>query len=444
MKLRELSQEQWRDSLIIFDTSALCKVYDMTDPAKKTMMEILEYLKNQIFIPGHVWEEYLKNREKVIRNPLKERYTVPKVFDNTELKTEGRRYLKLFEEYKEYHPFISEESFNKVNKALEDTLKNLSEIKETLGEEVKQRRKEIEDLVHHDIVLEKLATLRHGDDYDFVTMLQLAKEGEFRYDHQIPPGYMDASSKNGNPKTSVDKFGDLFVWKQILEDAKTERKGVIFICNDGKEDWWDDYKKMLLRHELIKEFKDETQYSITAVNLEGFIDELKARFKNDETIPFYEGLEAVKDVLEYYSHFSAYGLSEDDVYAILKCSTCGHKNRILLSDIDFVWDEDSWSEGEMGPEYGYSCQHLKECDECGEEIELQFTLIEYPAGQIEYIEAECENAEIVNDPNWRRAVSATFSRPVEICLNCGRHVHYLKNDWCDECYDELQYRLQKD
>lgn len=60
--------------MIVFDTSAICRMYDMTDGAKKTMMDILDFFKGQIWIPGHVWTEYDRNRLKVIRNSIIDHY----------------------------------------------------------------------------------------------------------------------------------------------------------------------------------------------------------------------------------------------------------------------------------------------------------------------------------------------------------------------------------
>ena len=58
-------------------------------------------------------------------------------------------------------------------------------------------------------------------------------EGEKRYKKQTPPGYKDAK------KDGVRKYSDLFIWKEILRYARAERKDVIFVTDDAKEDWWE-------------------------------------------------------------------------------------------------------------------------------------------------------------------------------------------------------------
>ena len=81
----------------------------------------------------------------------------------------------------------------------------------------------------------------------------LTKEGEERYANRIPPGYMDAKKNAGQH----DKFGDLVIWKEMMTKAKAEKRPVVFISDDAKEDWWWKHKgrKLGARPELIEEFK---------------------------------------------------------------------------------------------------------------------------------------------------------------------------------------------
>lgn len=69
-----ISKDFWDSATIIYDTSAICKMYDMTEETKQTMIKILDHIKSKVWIPGHVMTEYLRNREKVIKNPMREKY----------------------------------------------------------------------------------------------------------------------------------------------------------------------------------------------------------------------------------------------------------------------------------------------------------------------------------------------------------------------------------
>ena len=92
---------------------------------------------------------------------------------------------------------------------------------------------------------------RIGGEFTFGEMMELCKEGKYRYEQQIPPGYKDKSNKKG-----MSKY-DLFIWKQILKYAYSVRQDVIFISNDVKGDWWDS-KYDATRMELLKKFNAAT------------------------------------------------------------------------------------------------------------------------------------------------------------------------------------------
>lgn len=108
---------------------------------------------------------------------------------------------------------------------------------------------EIEDLVYRLEVEQKI-----GKRFKIQEEINLIKEGEIRYKYKIPPGYKDCE------KPDISKFGDLFVWKEILEFSKEQQhKTIFFITNDLKEDWWqlDKNNKILKINPLLKREFDE-------------------------------------------------------------------------------------------------------------------------------------------------------------------------------------------
>jgi hypothetical protein len=89
----------------------------------------------------------------------------------------------------------------------------------------------------------------------------------------MPPGYMDEAEKDkelekgkieDNFQNRIRKYGDFFVWKEILDlGKKNSRKKIVFITNDVKEDWWiikgENKKPIKMREELFKEFVEITR-----------------------------------------------------------------------------------------------------------------------------------------------------------------------------------------
>ena len=61
----------------------------------------------------------------------------------------------------------------------------------------------------------------------------LGRTGELRYSHLVPPGYHDKKAEN--------KFGDVIVWEEILEDIqvgeRSERRHGVLVSRDQKTDW---------------------------------------------------------------------------------------------------------------------------------------------------------------------------------------------------------------
>ena len=92
-------------------------------------------------------------------------------------------------------------------------------------------------------------------------LVELGKEGQPRYSAKIPPGYMD---ERKNEDGDLRKFGDFFVWKELLEHGKERKLPLIFVTGDEKEDWWQEVKgggtrrTLGPRPELIAEFREHS------------------------------------------------------------------------------------------------------------------------------------------------------------------------------------------
>ena len=99
-------------------------------------------------------------------------------------------------------------------------------------------------------------------------------------------------------KKEKNKYGDLINWKEIIRYSKTEKKNVIYVMRDLKEDWWYEYKgkKISPRVELKREFLIETggmQFHI--YSLENFISRINC--VGSETVD-QSVIDEVKNVLQ--------------------------------------------------------------------------------------------------------------------------------------------------
>lgn len=130
------------------------------------------------------------------------------------------------------------------------------------------------------------------------------KDGEFRAKNKIPPSFEDIlnaqKNKGGEEYYAFEGlnykkgFGDLIVWKQIIEFARTnEKKKVIFVTDDTKEDWMriinsHGKKTISARPELVSEiFKEAGVETFYIYDTNSFLDYSKEYFDievSDETI----------------------------------------------------------------------------------------------------------------------------------------------------------------
>jgi len=234
-------------------------------------------------MPAQVKYEFLKNRETVINKPLS---TYSNLISKADSKKDGG-YLNSIEssinsikskELKnirgqiktliertikdDKHPHINQKSLNE----LKEYLKHLDEevnafqnsfdkIKKRIVAETKVKERKISAVLKKDNLLLKLDKTFHiGQEYSYDKLTEVVNNGKFRYDNKIPPGYEDQEGKVG-----FQVYGDLIFWLQTIDFAIEQKKPIILITNDLKEDWWQDKtENKIPRHELIVEFNDKT------------------------------------------------------------------------------------------------------------------------------------------------------------------------------------------
>ena len=147
---------------------------------------------------------------------------------------------------KKGHPFLSQKS----QEIFEQTY-------QLLNEEFSEQEKYLFNLVSDDILVDKIASLfndRIGANYSDSELLSIYKEGQCRFNNFIPPGYKDAS------KPEPGRYGDLIIWKQLIDKATKDKKSILLISDDEKEDWLlrTSGKTVGPRAELIREFINAT------------------------------------------------------------------------------------------------------------------------------------------------------------------------------------------
>ena len=316
---QEKEKELFDNSIIVFDTSSLLDFYFFTDENIRELEEKL--FKARLYLTFQSHFEFLKNKDKVKLKPVDSNNSlINKIKGNNDsghieeieiaikqinstVSDEIRGYLKTLQEKvtkSNKHPYLKSANFSEFNGQLHQFEKKIIEFnaqfenfKKSLIDEI-EIQKNIFKNIDEDKVLPILESYFNiTNEPKLAVILDYIKEGEFRYQNQIPPGYLDEEGKNG-----FQKYGDLIVWKEILHLAKTKNTNVILVINDVKEDWWylDDKKKHISpRYELIKEFVDITNKNFWMYDISKFLYKVNNYIStsiDDETI------EDIKNITE--------------------------------------------------------------------------------------------------------------------------------------------------
>ncbi len=276
--------EIWENCYFIFDTNVLLDLYRYSKEACKNIIKLLKGIKsNRLWLPNQVAFEYHKNRVNIIEEQIK----IYNNFEESEKKIIESIRSKFIEELNKFknnpkmekrHNFISNP--NQIISDLKDKFDFIEESVNSLyeyNEFIELRRYKIyyDKLLNKDFILTEITNIFEnnvGTKYSNEQISSIISEGIIRYENKIPPGYMDSSNKEDN-----SKYGDLIIWKQIIDKAKSEKRPILFITNETKDDWWLKKGKKIIgpRPELINEISNDANIIFYMYSLDEFIKYLK-------------------------------------------------------------------------------------------------------------------------------------------------------------------------
>ncbi len=78
----------------------------------------------------------------------------------------------------------------------------------------------------------------------------------------------------------------------------------------------------------------------------------------------------------------------------ITCNKCGKQHDFSADEADF--DANNGSERQMGSENGYTWEHTFNCDECENEIEIEYEVWEYPIGTFNHDQVNINGGTEVN------------------------------------------------
>jgi len=220
----------WANGRIVVDANVLLTVYGLSPVTRDALLQLLESLRERLWIPYQFAFEYQKNRMEKILEQIKHYEDAHKAL-RAILEEEFRSRTR--------HPFVSET----VELGLEHICNAL------LDGKIEQ-----EKLLFSDPYFARVTELfegKVGGPYNETELSQTFETARKRFSERVPPGFQDAD------KPEPARFGDYVGWRQILDFAVKNNTSVILVTDDSKDDWWrkERGKTFGPRPELIAEFQ---------------------------------------------------------------------------------------------------------------------------------------------------------------------------------------------
>ena len=166
----EIEKTIWEKGIFIFDTSSICEMYKLNQAARESVSHIITYLKNRIWIPGHVQYEYSKNRIEVINETIKKSLSE----FNTDTKfTQAYTLLDNFigkVNKGDFLPYFREEIFGKIKESIQKSKEEYKSAYKLIKDELKARTEELKAIKDNDCILNAFSNVEHGQEFSYHTI----------------------------------------------------------------------------------------------------------------------------------------------------------------------------------------------------------------------------------------------------------------------------------
>ncbi|UOE47855.1 PIN domain-containing protein [Mucilaginibacter sp. SMC90] len=240
------------NAFIVLDTNVLINFYRYSNSTVTKFLEVLKQLNGRLYMPYQVGKEFHNNRvdeiisqKGIYKDSVKELQNIKNKFED-----------------KNRNPFLSIGNLELFDKIITELEQSASKYETYLTDD--------EILVELNIIFKDAV----GNEPSKDVLEKIIKEGKERYKNKIPPGFADEKSK----PEEIRKYGDLIIWKDLIEKAKKDEKPCLFVTDDRKEDWWFINKsKQIISPlpELQKEFLHESKQLFYAYQPFSFLEHIK-------------------------------------------------------------------------------------------------------------------------------------------------------------------------
>ena len=268
-------QNLWDTCIFSLDANVLLRLYEYTPKTREDFLKVLSKIAPRAWLTHQAAWEYMRRRLVVIRRQVSR---IEKI--KTGLEEARDQALNAITRLS-WHPFFHGDTQSKISKSISKNINNL--IKKIDGVLVERNEKypDWNEWQNSDPILDKLLDIfdgKIGTPYDDKIYKDKLEEANDRCENNIPPGYKDYK-----PKDPENSFGDVLIWFQLIDKAKNDKKPIIFVTGDSKEDWWSSFEGQTVgpRPKLIQEFLSKTDQQYYQYQPLRFMELAKEHFKVD-------------------------------------------------------------------------------------------------------------------------------------------------------------------
>lgn len=246
----------WTTGTIALDTNVLLGLYKMPEQSRSQACELLQKVRDRLFVPYHVLVEFNRNRLDVMRSEF------------SESKQLGRDARTAYDAFK---AVINNDRVKERAcwPQLSEKLSEMTSIAEDLFKITKSESAHYVSPNAEDRVLSFVENLVSGQmgsrptGQDEVTKAE--DEARARFAVGMGPGSSDQDKAGDiysfDGLTYESQFGDYLVWKELIASSREKNvKALMLITSDVKPDWWLDSKSVSGKRpqpELVMEMRRE-------------------------------------------------------------------------------------------------------------------------------------------------------------------------------------------
>ena len=300
---KEVINDVWDKGIFFYDANVLLNLYRYSNETRNKIFENIEYFIGKTIMPYQACYEYHKNRRGVEDSLLSSYDEIIKIIEQAANALESGDLAK----YRKHCALDIDRDIIKPIKSA--TTKIVNKIKDTKSNH--------SSFLNVSEIHEKISQLFDGkisDKFSEDELKRIYTEGKSRYDKKIPPGFADYDNKKNKGENSL--YGDLIIWKHLIEISKSKNSDIIFVTDDRKKDWWDIHHGQTkgALPELYREFKELTSHNILIYSVEDYmkyapehseiavpkkvINEIEELRKVDERRKNYIDLVSYNDIIE--------------------------------------------------------------------------------------------------------------------------------------------------